>query len=97
MSEMLIGEHLKGVMRHVPSPVVIVTFVSPNGGKGITIGSFTSVSLEPALISFNVMHSSTVHDAFVNCKRFAVHILRDDQIALSERFFDSQSFKSRTV
>ena len=86
MSAILIGDDLRAVMRHVPSPVVVVTFLTSAGAKGITIGSFTSVSLDPALISFNVMHTSTMHDALMQAERFAVQILRDDQVDLSERF-----------
>ena len=57
MSALLTGEDLRAVMRHVASPVTIVTVDTPEGAKGITIGSFTSVSLDPPLISFNVMQS----------------------------------------
>ncbi len=86
MSALLKGEDLRAVMRHVPSPVTIVTFASPEGAKGITIGSFTSVSLDPPLISFNVMHESSMHDVLLEAENYAVQILREDQVALSERF-----------
>ncbi|RMF51994.1 MAG: flavin reductase, partial [Bacteroidetes bacterium] len=45
------GEALRGAMRLVPSPVTVVTARSGEAIRGITIGSFTSVSLEPPLIS----------------------------------------------
>lgn len=82
----LTGEDLRSVMRHVPSPVTVVTLMGPDGPRGITIGSFTSVSLDPALISFNIMHDSSAHDMLLEADDFAVHILRDDQAALGERF-----------
>ena len=86
MSALLTGEDLRTVMRHVPSPVTIVTCASPEGAKGITIGSFTSVSLDPPLISFNVMHASSMHDALRKATGYVVHVLGEDQMALSERF-----------
>ncbi|MEM8485131.1 MAG: flavin reductase family protein [Bacteroidota bacterium] len=86
MSALLTGEDLRAVMRHVASPVTIVTVDTPEGAKGITIGSFTSVSLDPPLISFNVMHESSMHDVLMASDRFAVQILSEHQAALSERF-----------
>ena len=86
MSALQIGEDLRAVMRHVPSPVTIVTFAGPDGARGITIGSFTSVSLVPPLISFNVMRGSSMHNVLLNAKSYAIQILRADQVALSERF-----------
>lgn len=73
-------------MRHVPSPVTVVTLMSQNGPRGVTIGSFTSVSLDPPLISFNVMHDSVAHDILLKSDVYAVHILKDNQAALGERF-----------
>lgn len=54
--------------------------------RGITIGSFTSVSLNPPLISFNVQCRSRIHPLIVAADRFAIHILSADQVALSEHF-----------
>ena len=86
MPAILTGEDLRTVMRQVPSPVTIVTCASPKGAKGITIGSFTSVSLDPPLISFNVMHESAMHVVLRDAENYVVHILSEDQVALSERF-----------
>ena len=86
MSAIISGQGLREVMRHVPSPVTTVSFKGPDGAKGITIGSFTSVSLEPPLISFNVMHDSKMHDVLARVDTYAVQILNEDQVALSERF-----------
>lgn len=65
---------LRDLMRRVPSPVTIVTAVGAGEARGATIGSFTSVSLEPPLISFNVDRSSQMHDVLSAAARFAVHI-----------------------
>ena len=41
------------VLGHVPTSVVVVTGIGADGTpRGITIGSFVSVSLEPALVGF---------------------------------------------
>jgi 3-hydroxy-9,10-secoandrosta-1,3,5(10)-triene-9,17-dione monooxygenase reductase component len=80
------GERLRAVMRHVASPVTIVTAASGEEYRGATIGSFTSVSLAPPLVSFNVTRGSGLHDALRRADRFAVHLLRDDQAPLAEHF-----------
>lgn len=81
------GEALRRVMRRVPSPVTVVTAAGVDGPRGITIGSFTSVSLDPPLVSFNIDKAAQMHahleEAF---DRFAIHILTDRQAHLSNHF-----------
>lgn len=74
--------------RHVPTVVTVVLFEQPDPAMptGITIGSFVSLSLEPPLVCFNVMKTARSHDALVNGDSFVVHVLRDDQSDLSDRF-----------
>lgn len=80
------GEALRGAMRLVPSPVTVVTARSGEAIRGITIGSFTSVSLEPPLISFNVGRASRMHDLITRADGYAVHVLGESQVGLSEHF-----------
>lgn len=80
------GERLRAVMRRVPSPVTVVTTEHAGEQRGITIGSFTSVSLDPPLISFNVSREAQVQDALRKEARFAVHVLSSQQAHLSVHF-----------
>lgn len=73
-------------MRHVPTVVTIVTVGNADGFAGITIGSFVSLSLDPPLICFNVQRSTSIHDRIVSAGSYVVHVLREDQSALSDRF-----------
>lgn len=75
-------------MRHVPTVVTVVTFEADNAPCGVTIGSFVSLSLEPPLICFNIKKDSTIHDEIVNTERYLIHVLRDDQAEVSDRFAD---------
>lgn len=79
------GEALRNVMRRVPSPVVVVTAFAGEA-RGSTIGSFTSVSLVPPLISFNVALESQMHRVITKARRFAVHILAEHQADVYQRF-----------
>jgi flavin reductase (DIM6/NTAB) family NADH-FMN oxidoreductase RutF len=80
------GEQLRTAMRQVPSAVTVVTVAGADEVRGITIGSFTSVSLDPPLISFNVALDAQVHDLLIRADHFVVHILADEQAHLSNHF-----------
>lgn len=86
MSQHSAGEQLRVAMRQVPSAVTVVTVAGANEMRGITIGSFTSVSLDPPLISFNIALDAQVHDLLIGAKHFVVHILSDEQAYLSNHF-----------
>jgi flavin reductase (DIM6/NTAB) family NADH-FMN oxidoreductase RutF len=73
-------------MRRVPAPVVVVTARGETEARGITIGSFTSVALEPPLVSFNVGRDSRMHGVMEHCSVFAVHVLSEQQVHLAKRF-----------
>jgi len=73
-------------MRRVPSPVVVVTARGTTEARGITIGSFTSVALDPPLVSFNVARDARMHGVMEVCSRFAVHVLSEGQVHLAKRF-----------
>jgi flavin reductase (DIM6/NTAB) family NADH-FMN oxidoreductase RutF len=76
----------RALMRRVPSPVVVVTARGPQEARGITIGSFSSVALDPPLVSFNVARDSRMFDVMEACERYAVHVLGEDQAHLAKQF-----------
>lgn len=80
------AELVKQVMRQIPYPVTIVTSASGDTMRGITIGSFTSLSLDPPLICFNVEKSSQMHDLLSEAEFFAVHIPHGGNEELCNRF-----------
>jgi len=86
MKKIIDGEDLRAVMRHVPSPVTVVTAVRGDAARGVTIGSFTSVSLNPPLISFNIEKAAQMHGFLHGATRFNVHVLANDQAHLSAHF-----------
>lgn len=86
MSEPVEGHVFRGVMRRVPSPVVVVTAQGEEETRGITIGSFTSVALDPPLVSFNVAREARMFEVMETCSHFAVHVLGENQAHLAKRF-----------
>ncbi|GEP12037.1 flavin reductase family protein [Methylobacterium gnaphalii] len=77
-----------------PTGVAIITADTREGIRlGATVSSFTSVSLEPPLISFNVANSSKAFELWSSVEEFAVNILAESQSELSTRFARAQSDK----
>lgn len=66
--------------------VTVITTATQTGPIGITVNSFSSVSLEPALISWCPAKCSDRLSAFQENEHFAVHILRSDQSDLAQAF-----------
>lgn len=67
------------------------------GPVGLTVNSFTSVSLDPPLILFCIDCQAATHDLFVTAAHFAVNILGADQQPISDRFAARGSDKWRGV
>lgn len=74
------------VLGHVPTSVSVVTAPSSSGPVGMTVGSFTSVSLAPPLIAFFVDRSSTTWPRLYASDHFGVNVLGHDQSALCRAF-----------
>ncbi|MFD2262386.1 flavin reductase family protein [Lacibacterium aquatile] len=55
-------------------------------GIGVTVNSFTSVSLDPPLVSFCLDRSALSFAAFTGAETFAVNILASDQQDVSQSF-----------
>ena len=67
--------------------ITIVTACAPDGRvAGVTANSFCSVSLDPPLILWCLARAAPSRSVFANASHFAVHILAEDQVHLSDRF-----------
>lgn len=67
--------------------IAVITTVTGKGQAiGVTVNSFSSVSLDPPLVQFCLGRTAMSLDAFSTAKTFAVNILAADQQDLSIRF-----------
>ena len=80
------GDLLRQTMRRWVTGVSIVTSLYEGKRHGMTVNSFTSVSLEPPLILWCLDRASWRHDAFAKADRFAVHMLPVEDREMSDRF-----------
>ena len=86
MSNRISPDSLRAVMRRVPAPVTVLTASADGVPRGMTVGSFTSISLEPVLVSFNVGKKSSMHATITAADSLAVHLLTEHQAHYSEHF-----------
>ncbi len=80
------GQALRHALRDLASPVVVVTVEAEGGPRGATIGSFTSLSLDPPLVSVSVTHATQLHGALSDADGWAVHLLAADQSEVAVHF-----------
>jgi flavin reductase (DIM6/NTAB) family NADH-FMN oxidoreductase RutF len=73
-------------MRIYPQGVTVVTTEAAKGPTGMTVSSFTSISLAPPLVLVSIAKGSSLHDILRNAKAYAVNFLADDQKSVSDRF-----------
>lgn len=66
--------------------VTIVTTSQGDNCYGMTVNSFSSVSLNPPLVLWNLAVDANSYDAFSSTEFYNVHILGDDQRELSDTF-----------
>ncbi len=80
------SEKLRRAMRAWTTGVAIVTSIYEDRQYGMTVNSFTSISLEPPLISVTLKRLTHTHDLVVKSGMFSVTILTAAQKDLSDRF-----------
>lgn len=73
-------------LRRHPAGVTIITLDSVNGPVGFTATSFSSLSLNPPLVSFNIAHTSSSISALREARSLIVHLLGEHQLPLAQRF-----------
>jgi flavin reductase (DIM6/NTAB) family NADH-FMN oxidoreductase RutF len=69
--------------------VTVVTAICDGRPVGMTANSFASVSLDPPLVLWSPAKASMRHGAFVSADYFAIHVMRDNQLAIAQRFAKS--------
>lgn len=66
--------------------VTVVTCQGTKGPCGITANSFSSVSLEPPLVLWNIAKVSNSLQDFLDAEHFAINVLGTAQQSLAEHF-----------
>lgn len=81
------SRELRRALGSFATGITIVTARAPDGRlAGVTANSFCSVSLDPPLVLWCLAGSAPSRTIFSHASHFAVHVLAEDQLALSDRF-----------
>ena len=81
------ARELRQVLGAFVTGVTVITTVDAQGKPhGLTVNSFSSVSLDPPLVLWSQSLAAPSHPVFRDAQRFVVNILADDQVAISNQF-----------
>lgn len=87
MAEPPSGPALRTAFGRFATGVTIVTCVDADGAPvGLTVNSFSSLSLDPPLLLWSLRRVSARTAAFQAASHFAINVLAQHQIELSRRF-----------
>ena len=79
-------EKLRAAMRAWSAGVTVVTAAFEGNLSGATVNSFTSISLEPALVTIALQNAARTHDLISKSCAFGVTILSAEQAEISDLF-----------
>jgi flavin reductase (DIM6/NTAB) family NADH-FMN oxidoreductase RutF len=86
-SEGLENRALRDTLGQFATGVTVITTLDQRDQPvGMTVNSFNSVSLEPALVLWSIDKTALGYSAFTGCKYFSVHVLKADQQHISNLF-----------
>jgi flavin reductase (DIM6/NTAB) family NADH-FMN oxidoreductase RutF len=85
------------VMGRFASGVTVVTTLFQGERYGMTVSSFTSLSLDPPLVLICVDRRLATHDALLGAGQFVINILADNHEHLSRQFASREADKFEGV
>jgi len=81
------GRALRDALGQFATGVTVVTTVTTDGdAAGLTVNSFTSLSLDPPLVLWHLSRNSANWAAFQDVEHFAVNVLAADQEPMALAF-----------
>lgn len=87
MADEIDPRHFRNAAGQFMTGVTIITTAGSDGARaGFTANSFSSVSLDPPLVSFSLGMNSESFPIFESATGFVVHVLASSQIELAIRF-----------
>lgn len=90
-------QHMRAVLGHFCSGLTVVTSIDNDGPIGFTCQSFSSLSLDPPLVSFSPARTSTTWPKIRAADTFAVNVLAAHQHSISTGFARSGTDKFADV
>lgn len=79
-------EALRSAMRAWSAGVTVVAAAHEGKRHGMTVNSFTSISLDPALITITLRKDTRTHELVMKSRAFGLTVLAVDQAEVSDIF-----------
>lgn len=76
---------LRSCLGRFATGVCVITFDAQDGPRGLTLNSFTSVSMDPPLVLISIARTARSHDVLVD-RPFCVNVLGAEQQSLAQCF-----------
>ena len=80
------GEELRRLMRRFPSGVAVVTVDVEGERLGLTVSSFSSLSLEPAFVGVAISRQAALHELLREAGAFGASLLAEGQESVAAHF-----------
>lgn len=87
----------KNALSHFPSGVTVITYSHLGKHGGLTVSSFSSLSLNPPLVLFCLQKNITSHDPIYDSGKFIVNILAQGQDSISNQFASGKTDKHTLI
>ncbi|AFZ82505.1 flavin reductase family protein [Candidatus Kinetoplastidibacterium crithidiae] len=83
----------KSFGRYVTGVAIVSTNYLNDQAIGLTINSFSSLSLNPAMVIWNLSIKSSAKNIFTNCNNYVIQILSNKQANLAKIFSKKNIFE----
>ena len=84
---MIDGQSLRSAFSRFATGITVVTITDESGEHyGVTVNSFSSVSLDPALVFWALGDATYALDAFLTTDRYIINVLSSQQQHVSDNF-----------
>jgi len=93
------ANHYRAVMRHLPTGVAAICAEDPEtaGPAGLIVGTFQSLSLDPALVTFSVARTSSSWPKVARARWFSVSLLANGQQAVCKALSSKAADKFQSI
>ncbi|MDG1438596.1 MAG: flavin reductase, partial [Emcibacteraceae bacterium] len=92
------AKELRNCFGKFATGITVITAVAPDGTKiGLTVNSFSSLSIDPPMILWSLDNRSNSLEVLKETSHFAVNVLASDQMDLSNNFASREEDKFDNV
>lgn len=86
------SRELRNALGRFATGVCVITAAPASAAPfGMTVNSFSAVSLEPPLVLWSLQNNSECAEAMLSCRHYTINVLAKDQLELSQQYSKKQN------